>query len=105
MRGGKGLGNETDESYKRLYAAIYRQAVADDIREVKKKVRELLKSEGVNRSRILEYLGDMEPEIKAMVCDAVYEEAQNFVGGRTRKMQAVAIAKIVDRMMEDFYGR
>lgn len=95
---------EFDENYKNLFAAIYRQAVADDIREVKKKVEAALKSEGVNRRRVLKYLDERKDEINDLVCAAVCEEAQHF-GGKTRKMQSTAVSSIVGQMIRDFYGR
>lgn len=95
---------EFDENYKTLFAAIYKQAVADDIREVKKKVEGFLKSEGVNRRRILKYLDSKKEDIEDSVRIAVYAEAQHF-GGKTRKMQSAAIGRITDRMIDEFYGR
>ena len=97
---------KTDENYKNLYAAIYKQAVADDCREVRKKAKEALAANGANIHRVREHLDEMEPEIRAMVCEAVYREAQEFGdGAKTRRMRRESIREITERIADEFHGR
>lgn len=96
--------DELDENYMNLYAAIYKQAVADDCREVRKKTKEILTSKGVDGRKIRNHLEEMELEIKDLVCEAVYKEAQNFgEAAVTRKMRNRAIAGITNQIAEAFY--
>lgn len=95
--------NGFDEGYMNLYAAIYKQAVADDCREVRKKVKDILTLKGADSRRIRSHLEEMEPEIKDLVCEAVYKEAQEY-GGKTRKMQREAIVGIVNLAVDAFKG-
>jgi hypothetical protein len=106
-RGGEALKkyktDELDENYKNLYAAIYKQAVADDCREVRKKTKEALISRGVDSRRIHKYLEEMESEIKDLVCEAVYKEAQSFgETAATRKMRNRAIIDISNQIVDVF---
>ena len=97
---------KTDENYKNLYAAIYKQAVADDCREVRKKAKEALAANGANIHRVREHLDEMEPEIRAMVCEAVCREAQEFGdSSKTKRMRAEAIKEIAGRVVDEFHGR
>jgi hypothetical protein len=97
--------DEHDESYMNLYAAIYKQAIADDCREVRKKVKEALASRGVDNRKVRYYLEEIEPEIKDLVCEAVYKEAQNFgEAAVTRKVRNKAITDIVNQIVNAFKG-
>jgi hypothetical protein len=97
--------DEFDENYMNLYAAIYKQAVADDCREVRKKTKEVLTSKGVDGRKIRNHLEETEPEVKDLVCEAVYKEAQNFgEAGTTRKMRNKAITDIANQIVNAFKG-
>lgn len=98
--------DEFDRNYIELYAAIYKQAVADDCREVRKKTKDILVLRGVDSRIVRNHLEEMEPEIKDLVCEAVYQEAQNF--GETvvtRKMRGRAIIDIANRVVDAFFKR
>jgi hypothetical protein len=98
--------DELDENYKNLYAAIYKQAVADDCREVRKKTKEILALKGVDGRKIRNHLEEMEPEIKDLVCEAVYKEAQSFgETAATRKMRSRAIIDISNQIVDVFCKR
>ncbi|MDD4564786.1 MAG: hypothetical protein PHE79_04845 [Eubacteriales bacterium] len=95
------MTSQTDENYKRLFAAIYRQAVADDIREVRKQVYKMLSLRKISDREIHRYLDRKEKEIVDQVRQDVYEEALDY-GPGTRKMQIGHIDSLVARLVDEY---
>lgn len=97
------MKNINDDGYIRLYGAIYKQAVTDDCREVKKRVAQALADRKVDKYQIRKYLDKKDEKIKDSVCRAVYREAQERGdGGLTRKMQKNAMADIATGLVGEF---
>ncbi|MDD4566191.1 MAG: hypothetical protein PHE79_12050 [Eubacteriales bacterium] len=93
--------DEFDRNYIELYAAIYKQAVADDIREVRRQVYKVLSLRRINEREIHRYLDRMEKEIEVQVQQGVYEEAQNY-GPGTKRIQTKHINSLVSRLVDEY---
>lgn len=97
----KNKTDELDENYKNLYAAIYKQAVADDIREVRRQIHKVLSSRKISDSEIHRYLDRKEKEIEVQVQQDVCEEALNY-GPETKMIQIKHIDCLVARLVDEY---
>lgn len=91
-----------DDSYKALYAAIYKQAVRDDCAEVKRQLRDRLAVQGISKRKVHEYIKTNNDLIKKKVAKGVLKEAEHFGTLETWKINKENIYKLVNDLVDSF---
>ncbi len=90
-----------EEGYGRLFAAIYKRAVQDDMEAVCARIqRELVKK--VHRRHAIDYISDNKDYIKEQIQKNVYEESKEWGEGTTREMQQRRINSLVEEMVNAY---
>lgn len=106
-----------DDGYMDLLAAVYKNAVVDDVKEIKKLAKpqldEIYRPEGTPRyvkcapkmltrykANAAKYLKSKEEYIQAEVRGNIARESVEWGSGKTRKMQADGIAVVVDKVVK-----
>ena len=76
-----------DNNFKELFAAIFRQAVADDTSKVKSMIYEELHNIGMSKRKIHQFINNNKEEIENSVRQMIHDETQRYPG--TRKSETL----------------
>lgn len=89
------------EGYERLFAAIYKRAVVDDILTVCSATQRALISQGMDRRKAIGYVNGRKDYIKERVQKYVYEESQEWGEGTTKAIQVREMNALIEELVKE----
>ena len=96
------MGKDTNDNYAELYAAIYKNAVRDDLFAVCGKIQKQLILKGVDKRKAIDYVSANKEYIKEQVRMNVYKESQEYGTGKTRRMQTESMKALAEQMINSY---
>jgi hypothetical protein len=91
-----------DYYYENLFAAIWQQAVKEDIRKVQSRAVRALTSKGVSTSNAKKYINSKGDYIKKKVQENVYKESLEWGSGKSLEIQERNINSLVGEVVDEY---